>query len=174
MKNDFCSFCGTEFASKDWPRKCDGCEMETFLNPTPVVVVLQPVWRFLESGARDRGVVIGQRAIHPAIGEWSLISGYMNVGETAEQAAKREFCEETSLETEAEPRYAYSTFNQHNLLMLCYYIPKAMSWERFLTGKPCSENLALGVRWADQDTNLAFPLQSEFTDRYLSGEFGFE
>lgn len=171
MKHDFCSFCGTEFAVKEWPRKCGGCRMETFLNPTPVVVVLQPVWTMLENGSRDRGVIIGQRAIQPAIGEWSLISGYMNVGETAEEAAKREFLEETSLEVEDEPRYAYSTFNQHNLLMLCYYIPTAMSHEKFLTGKPCSENLALGVRWAGQNTNLAFPLQSEFTERYMRGEF---
>ncbi len=167
MKDTHCSHCGTKFVSLDWPRPCISCKQLTFRNPTPVVIVLHPVVR-----GGDVGAIIAQRAIEPAIGQWSLISGYMDIGETTEEAAMREFLEETSLPVEETPVYQTSLRNDHGLIMLCFIVPKPMSFDRFLTGKPCPENYQLGVRWKSQPIDLAFPLQSEFTDRWMAGEYG--
>jgi NADH pyrophosphatase NudC (nudix superfamily) len=174
MKNSHCSHCGSKFENTDWPRVCvnrPACGALAWENPTPVVVVLQPVQAETTSGELKSGAMIGLRAIEPARGQWSLISGFMEVGETAEEGARREFREETGLDLKGEPVYAYSRYNETGLLMLCYIASEPMRFEEFLQGRPCAENEQLGVRWIESNFNLAFPLQSEFFDKWVAGDF---
>lgn len=94
IRNSHCSFCGGKFASTEWPRKCLDCSNETFLNPIPVVVGILPV-----RINNKTGYLVQQRNINPKKGEWALTSGYMNDGETWQEALAREVLEETGLET---------------------------------------------------------------------------
>jgi NADH pyrophosphatase NudC (nudix superfamily) len=177
MKDQFCSHCGTQFANDGYPRLCvnkPACGALTWQNPQPVVVVLQPVVQHFEHGdawgKTDRtGAIIAKRAIWPKKGEWSLISGYINVdeNETAEEAARREFREETSLELAGEPIYVGSAQNAGGILMLYFVASQAMTYEEFLRGKPCEENEELAVKWRGDTSDLAFPLQSQLFQRWV-------
>ena len=88
-KNSHCSFCGQAFdANERWPRVCAVCGNTTFLNPLPVSVILLPV---------DEGVLLVRRNIEPQIGQLALPGGYMNLGETWQQAGARELLEEAGI-----------------------------------------------------------------------------
>jgi len=49
---------------------------------------------------RDGKVVLVRRAVVPALGSWCLPSGFVEYDEAPEQAAVREFLEETGLEVQ--------------------------------------------------------------------------
>ena len=89
QKNSYCSYCGQAFdANQRWPRVCAACGNITFLNPLPVAVILLPV---------DEGVLLVRRNIQPQIGQLALPGGYMNLGETWQQAGARELLEEAGI-----------------------------------------------------------------------------
>src|SRR5215207_741121 len=50
--------------------------------------------------ASERGVVLIRRANEPFEGQWALPGGFVEVGETVEEAADREAAEETGLAVE--------------------------------------------------------------------------
>ena len=62
----FCKFCGAEHQAADYPKQCNNCNNITWLNPTPVAVMIQPV-----TDGRRFGVLIGQRTIDPGKGVFS-------------------------------------------------------------------------------------------------------
>jgi NADH pyrophosphatase NudC (nudix superfamily) len=175
----YCSNCGADYAKEhwdrvldykddDWPKNCLVCNVITWKNPKPVVAVLQPI----VDGDR-LGLAIAKRAIEPAIGQWSLIGGFMETGETMEEGAAREFREETTLTVASTPRYAFSTHVGPNSeqLMLMTFIDKALPLEVFSKGKPCPENLELGVFWQFDPTVLAFSSHREAALRFFNGEY---
>ncbi len=87
-----CSYCGAAFPeSAGWPRTCAHCGNITFRNPLPVTVVLLPVILSIE----QTGVVVIRRAIPPKVGELALPGGFINFGETWQEAGAREVLEET-------------------------------------------------------------------------------
>ncbi len=69
---------------------CIGCGFIHYINPRPVAATL-PI-------RADGAVLLVRRAIDPRIGTWVFPGGYMDVGETAEEAAMRETMEEANLE----------------------------------------------------------------------------
>ena len=88
-KNSYCSYCGTPFEKNQaWPRTCAGCGNTSFLNPSPVSVVLLPV---------DDGLLLVRRNIEPGTGWLALPGGYIEYGESWQQAGAREVLEETGL-----------------------------------------------------------------------------
>lgn len=91
-----CSFCGTAFAAgSTWPRTCPSCGNVSFRNPLPVCVVLVPIQQDGRSG-----VLAVRRAIPPRLGEIALPGGYVNYGETWQEAGAREVFEETGVSIE--------------------------------------------------------------------------
>ncbi len=60
----------------------------SFLNPLPVAVMLVPA---------AGGLVVIRRGIEPAKGLLALPGGYINLGESWQQAAARELFEETGI-----------------------------------------------------------------------------
>lgn len=69
---------------------CIDCGFIHYLNPRPVAGTI-PV-------REDGNILLLRRAIEPRVGYWVFPGGYMDLGETAEEAAMRETREEALLE----------------------------------------------------------------------------
>ncbi|OLB77263.1 MAG: NUDIX hydrolase [Actinobacteria bacterium 13_2_20CM_2_71_6] len=97
IQHSHCSYCGTRYPEDAvWPRTCPGCSEITWHNPLPVAMVLLPV---LTNGGP--GLVVIRRDIEPARGELALPGGFIETGETWQEASVRELREETGLLADA-------------------------------------------------------------------------
>src|SRR5438445_518251 len=94
VQNSHCSYCGTAYTPRSpWPRLCAGCGETTWLNPLPVALVMMPI-----IGRDGRtGLLTVRRGIEPQLGEIGLPGGFIEEGESWQQAAVRELWEETGL-----------------------------------------------------------------------------
>jgi len=93
VQHSHCSYCGTPYPpDAGWPRTCPGCTEVTWHNPLPVAMVLLPV-----RTPDGPGIVVIRRDIEPARGELALPGGFIETGETWQEAAVRELREETGL-----------------------------------------------------------------------------
>jgi ADP-ribose pyrophosphatase YjhB (NUDIX family) len=98
----FCSNCGNAITRRV-PRGdsrvrdcCDRCGAIHYVNPRPVVGTI-PVW--------DEQVLLCLRAIEPRQGYWTLPAGFMEVGESAAEGARRETEEEACARVELGPLF---------------------------------------------------------------------
>ena len=93
----FCSQCGQPVSLKvpvgdnRSRHVCDSCNTIHYQNPKIVTGTL-PVW--------EDQVLLCKRAIEPRYGLWTLPAGFMEIGETTEQAAARESREEANTNLE--------------------------------------------------------------------------
>ncbi len=96
MKTDqavemFCQTCGGPIRGT-YPIVCPQCGAKTRLPIYPVGVALVQV-----KAEHRSGILVIRRAIRPSQGQWALIGGFANPGETAIAAAAREVKEEIGL-----------------------------------------------------------------------------
>jgi ADP-ribose pyrophosphatase YjhB (NUDIX family) len=90
-----CHYCGTKYKIPEWPRECDLCTNITYLNPIPVAVGMLPLRVF-----NGEALLLVKRAIKPHIGGLCFPGGFVDYGETWQEAISREIWEETSIETD--------------------------------------------------------------------------
>ncbi|HEX2065431.1 MAG TPA: NUDIX hydrolase [Candidatus Thermoplasmatota archaeon] len=83
-----CRHCGgpTEALGGQTHRLCSRCARMTYVNPAPAVGV---------ACLRGREVLLSLRAREPKAQEWDLVGGFMEAGETPQEAIEREVWEET-------------------------------------------------------------------------------
>ena len=87
----YCSKCGARVTERipagDNRQRyvCDACDTVHYQNPN-IVAGCVPVW--------DNRLLLCRRAIEPRYGLWTLPAGFMENGESTEQAAERETQEE--------------------------------------------------------------------------------
>lgn len=91
----YCPVCATPLVKKQLFNAerlaCENCGYIFFLNPKVVaIVVIRHEGKFL----------LGRRNINPGKGKWGFSGGYVDRGETVEEAALREVKEETNLDIE--------------------------------------------------------------------------
>lgn len=157
MQHSHCSYCGTAYVlDSPWPRTCAACGETTWSNPLPVAVVLQPV-SYSDGRA---GVVVVRRDIEPFRGELALPGGFIETGESWQQAAVRELLEETGLEASADDVSLFavhSSFEGRTLLVF------GLLPTRPADGLPPSAPTEEATEWLvlTGPQTLAFPTHTE-------------
>ena len=98
-RHRFCANCGarTEVVEAGWKRLCPQCRAEHFPRTDPVAIML---------AARGDRCLLGRSPRFPP-GMFSALAGFVEPGETLEEACAREVREEAGLETTAV-RYLFS------------------------------------------------------------------
>lgn len=150
-----CPYCGTRFApDAGWPRDCPGCGETSWANPLPVAITLQPV----AGPDGRRGLIVVRRDIEPARGELALPGGYVETGETWQQAAVRELYEETGLRARAEDITLYGALSARGTVNLFGMLP-----DRPLATLPPSAPTAEATEWLVlwEPAVLAFPTHTD-------------
>ncbi|MEP6785629.1 MAG: NAD(+) diphosphatase [Sphingomonadales bacterium] len=109
----FCSRCGstTTLFRAGWGRKCDSCSTEHFPRTDPVVIMLA------EHSGR---ALVGRQPRFPP-GNYSALAGFLEPGESIEEAVRREIKEESGV-TCGEVRYVASQpwpFGGAQLMIAC-------------------------------------------------------
>lgn len=89
----YCPLCATPLSSGLRHGRtrlyCPHCSFINYENPLPTTVALAEL---------NRKIILIKRGIEPLKGIWTLPSGFMEIGETPEQACLRELKEETHMQ----------------------------------------------------------------------------
>jgi NAD+ diphosphatase len=99
LRHQFCGRCGaaTIVTRAGWGRTCSGCKTEHFPRVDPVVIML---------AEHDGRALVGRQAAWPQ-GRYSALAGFLEPGETIEEAVARELFEEAGVRA-TEVRYVTS------------------------------------------------------------------
>lgn len=158
QQHSYCSFCGTLYETEAWPRQCGYCGRLTFLNPTPVAVLIQPV---------DQGVLTVRRNVAPQVGYLALPGGYVDIDESWQAAAARELFEEAGIHITAEEIQLFNVLSVPRNLLIFGIGPQLTAAELppFQPNDEASERLIV-----TEAVELAFPAHTEMLKQYLQGE----
>ena len=161
-KGDFnkthCIRCGAAHIEDQFPKTCTRCRHMMFVNPLPVAVVLIPV--------KGKGILLVKRAIPPFVGSLALVGGYVDQGETAQEAACREAMEEVGVKIDPELELlGISGSSPTNKHLLVYFKAKEIE-ESDIKFKVNNEVSA--IAFAAEPMELAFPNHTEYLKKVLS------
>lgn len=111
--NRFCGRCGgeTRLFRAGWGRRCAGCDTEHFPRTDPVVIML---------AEHEGKALVGRQSRFPP-GNYSALAGFLEPGESIEEAVRRELHEEAGITTGAV-RYVTSQpwpFGGSQLMIAC-------------------------------------------------------
>ncbi len=84
----YCRRCGRKTQQATTHRWCPKCQEPDYINPAPAVGV---------AILRGPRVLLAKRGAEPKLGQWDLIGGFVEPGETVPEAAHRETREETGM-----------------------------------------------------------------------------
>ena len=148
----FCSACG-ERVAPSWPRKCD-CGHTAYRNPVPVAVLLLPA---------DDGLLVIRRDIDPGRGLLALPGGFVEYGETWQQAAARECAEEAGVSVDPADIALFDAVSAPDGTLLVFGVasPVADLPESAATAEATGWEVLRGP------AELAFPLHTAAVARYF-------
>jgi len=136
QRHGFCPRCGapTKMVDAGYRRLCDSCKAEHFPRVDPVVIML---------ATHGEACLVGRGKQFPP-GMFSALAGFIEPGETVEEAVRRELMEEASLKVGAVSYYATQPWPFPSSLMIgCF--AKAESREAKV-----DENELAEVRWIER------------------------
>ena len=135
----YCGFCGGPLGALTGSKQvCAACGEAYYHNAKPCAAVI-----ILDHAGR---VLLGRRAIEPALGLWDLPGGFCDPDETPEACAVREVMEETGCTIRIE-RFldhlidVYGSGGDHTL--------NAVFTARIVTGEPTPADDVAELRWYD-------------------------
>ena len=171
VHNSHCSYCGTAFdLESPWPRTCTACSETTWVNPLPVALVMMPI--IGEDGRT--GLLTVRRGIEPQLGEIGLPGGFIEEGESWQEAAVRELWEETGLRADVDEVELADVLSAPRFVLLVFgrVKPRPIADLAGLTpervhAQSKGESLELVV--VDRPQPLAFPLHTEMSNRFFAG-----
>jgi ADP-ribose pyrophosphatase YjhB (NUDIX family) len=134
---------------------CESCGFVFYLGPKLVAGTIFEM---------DGGVVLIQRSIEPGYGKWTFPGGFVERGEVAEDAARREALEETGVETEVTGIVGLYTYDGQ--------IPAiAVFASRAVRGEPVPLDETMDVKSFRKDRlpwpEMAFPSTEQALKDYL-------
>ena len=151
-----CIKCGTLHPQDSYPKKCESCGCEAYSNPLPVVIVVIPV----EGG----GILLERRGIEPGIGLLALPGGYMETGESIEEAGAREVREELGIEiTDLKLLGVESNLKKNMVLIFLESAPITKDEVPFGLVNPEVQGVIVG----ESKQDLAFPAHQKYYDKRL-------
>ncbi|WP_344976789.1 NUDIX domain-containing protein [Streptosporangium fragile] len=157
-RNSHCSFCGTAYApDQAWPRTCSACGNTCYLNPLPVAVMVLPV---------DEGLLVIRRDVEPYRGALALPGGFIDMGESWQQAAVRELREETGVVVDAAEVRLFDVLSAPDGTVLIFALGPRTGSATLPPVTPTAET----TEWLliDRPQELAFPLHTQIVAQYFA------
>lgn len=156
-KNSHCSYCGNRFPdSEPWPRRCRACGNSTYLNPLPVAVVMVPA---------AGGLVVIRRNTEPRKGTLTLPGGYIDFGETWQEAGRREVLEETGIELAGGGIRLYDVMNGLDGTLVIFGLAEELPPGRL---QPFSSEETQEVVIIEKPRELGFEMHTRIVARYFA------
>ena len=158
---EFCPRCGNRLSVRLLKRGdperlvCESCGFVFYLGPKLVAGAIVEL---------DGGIVLIQRDIDPGYGKWTFPGGFVERGERAEEAARREVLEESGLEIEVGGIIGLYTYDGQ--------IPAIAVFAAEVTGgEPTPLDETMDVRSFPREalpwTEMAFPSTEHALKDYL-------
>jgi ADP-ribose pyrophosphatase YjhB (NUDIX family) len=109
----FCPRCG-QTAEVEFPRRivCSHCGYAAYYNPKPVAAAIP-----IDEQGR---VILLRRGFDPGQGLWTFPGGFVDLGESVEQAARRETEEELRIEIELGPLVGVYSRAEDRVVLIVY------------------------------------------------------
>ena len=165
VKDSHCSFCGRAYPpGAPWPRTCAGCARTAYRNPLPVAVALQPV-----RDGDSTGLIVIRRAIEPSRGLLALPGGFVDHGETWQQAVVRELAEETGIVADAGRVRLADVLSDTDGYLLVFGLLPARDADALPPFAPTAETTVRQVLAAP--AQLGFPLHTEAARAWFAGRY---
>lgn len=159
MDHRYCPRCGDGLHSRvlapdPWERLvCGSCDFIFYQNPKVVVGAIP---------RRGRRVALVRRGIEPRVGAWTFPAGFLEMGETVEEAARRETREECNLDVQIDELlnvYSRPNIGIVNIIYLATIVggtfcpnPEATEYAEFEPERVPWDDLAFDTtRWALRD-----------------------
>ena len=139
-----------------WPRTCISCSNTSYKNPLPVAVALVPL---------GDGLLVIRRSI-PPVGALALPGGYIDFGESWQQAAAREVFEETGLRIDPDSIAEFRVLSAPDGTVLVFGLAAACDPTSLPEFAPTPETS--GVAVIDAPEEMAFPIHSQVVREYFA------
>jgi NAD+ diphosphatase len=149
-RHRFCAQCGTPsvVASGGWVRHCPSCKAHHFPRVDPVVIML---------AVRGERCLLGRGRRRPGA-RFSCLAGFMEPGETPEEAVRREILEESGVEV-GRVRYLASQPWPFPSSLMMGFLAEALDEEITIDPEELAE-----ARWFERDEVRAMVERSRSDD----------
>ncbi len=109
----FCPRCGQP-ADVEYPRfmSCSHCGYGAYYNPKPVAAAIP--------ATADGRIILLRRGFEPGKGLWTFPGGFVDLGESVEDAARRETMEELMIDVELGPVVGVYSRPEDRVVLIVY------------------------------------------------------
>lgn len=153
----FCPACSGELLKLSPHPVCRRCGLVYYRNPLPAVILV------LEQNGK---LLLARRAFPPAMGELGFPGGFIDLGESPEEAASRELEEETNLK-DATFELTGSDKDHTDYGSVVLYIYKVTNWQ----GEPVPSDDVSELKWMSPENipPLAFAAHDRLVKKIIEG-----